>query len=124
MKIIQKGRKISKLKKLGFLIFIIFIFTITLYLSVGVYIFIDLSSYNRDVEKYYWWDSPDCAYTGNRTFKNAYSTADWSFLEKRAYSYENWTDLYNICNESWDCATTIAHPIFQEGITSPFYEFI
>jgi len=62
-------------------------------------------------------------YTGDRSFKGFYEDANWTFLEERAYIYENWTDQYNICKEEWDCATTLTETYFKSGITSPFYNY-
>jgi len=120
MKIIEKKRGIPTKKKIGIAIFIAIIAIPTVYLSIGVFIFIDMSSYNQDLEKYYWWDSPDYAYAGNRSFKDFYDTAGWTDLENKAIMYENWTNLYNICNETWDCATTLTEAVFKTGMTSPF----
>ncbi|MHA1282175.1 MAG: hypothetical protein ACTSQP_06660 [Promethearchaeota archaeon] len=123
MKIIEKGRKRISLKRKIFLIIIISIISATgIYLGVGIYIYLDLSSYNQDLGKYYWWDSEDCMYTGKRSFKNFYQErANWTFLEERAILFENLTDRYNICNESWDCATTLTEVYFEYGLPSPYY---
>ncbi|MHA1146762.1 MAG: hypothetical protein ACTSR8_00790 [Promethearchaeota archaeon] len=122
MKIIDKNKGNNKSKKILAVILIPAISLITLYLGIGTYIFLDMSSYNQDLARYYWWDSDDCLYTGERSFKDFYKdNVDWNFLEQRALIYENWTDTYHICNESWDCATTLTETNFKYGIFSPFY---
>jgi hypothetical protein len=121
MKIIEKRKKkISLSKKIGLIILLPLVAGITVYLGLGIYIFIDMSSYNQDLEKYYWYDSPDLMYTGNRSFDGYYQNANWTDLEYKANIYENWTDSYNIAEEGWDCATTLAEINFKEGMTSPF----
>ena len=90
------------------------------------YIYLDYSSINNDLEKYYWWDSPDCAYIDARGFKDFYSdmdSNDWNFFEKQAYLLENWTDFYHIGNESWDVTPAILMVHFKEKITSPHLNY-
>ena len=107
MRIIEQKRSLSKGQKRFYVILFSIITIFSLYLGVGVFILFDMTSFNQDLAKYYWWDSDDCAYTGDRKFKDFYEErVNWTLLEDRAYIYENWTDQYNICNESWDCART------------------
>ncbi len=124
MKIIEsRKKKLPLSKKISYIILLTFVIGSGVYLGIGIYIFIDMSSYNQDIEKYYWWDSPDCKYINNRSFDGFYSIANWTDLEQKAYIYENWTDLYNICEEGWDCATTLTEITFKEGMTSPFSDY-
>lgn len=122
MRIIDKNNREFIQNKFLSLTLIILISSISIYLGIGVYIYMDFSSYNLDLGRYYWWDSDDCVYTGEREFKDFYQEeVNWSFLEKRAQLFENWTDTYHICNESWDCATTLTERHFTYGLASPFY---
>jgi len=122
VRVIEKNRKFTKRKKIIAILIIPPIVLISLYLGVGIFILIDMSSYNQDIGKYYWWDSEDCMYTEDRSFKDFYQDqANWTFLQQQAYIYENLTDRFNICNDSWDCATTLTETYFTYGISSPFF---
>jgi hypothetical protein len=123
MRIKEKKKELTLSRKLIAILFIPLIGGITIYLGIGLGIFLDLGAYNRDLEKYYWWDSPDYKYSGNRSFANAFQTVNWTVLKQKAYVYENWTDQYNICEEDWDCATTLTETKFKERMTSPFSNY-
>ena len=122
MKILEKERKTTPLiKKIKVLILTILTLGISVYLGVGLFIVYDIGDFNRHLERYYWPNSPDYAYTGNREFKDFYNNdVNWSFLEERAYIYENWTNDYCIAKEEWNCSTTHISINFEHGMTSPF----
>lgn len=124
MRIIKKNQRISKKRKVGLVVFFILFLIFTSYIGVGLFIYLDISSYNQDLGRFYWWDSEECIYTGNRAFKDFYASADWDFFEDRAYIYEDWTNDYNIAKEEWDCASTIVETSFEYGMISPFTDAV
>ena len=120
MRIIDKTEKLDQRKKI---LALILISIIVLYFAVGLYIFVDLGSYNNSLERYYWWDSEDCVYTGERKFKDFYSEANWTKLEEKAYEFEFITDNFNICNETWGCSSTIVTMHFENGMVGPYTNY-
>jgi len=128
--IVKKPRKEKGLKdffskeNLKGIILIALTLSVSAYLVGGIYIYFDIGDFNRGLEKYYWWDSEDCAYTGERKFKDFYNDeVNWTFLEERAYIYENWTRDYGIAEEEWDCSMTHISMNFDTGMTSPFTNY-
>ncbi|MGV9203784.1 MAG: hypothetical protein ACOC44_07145, partial [Promethearchaeia archaeon] len=123
MRILRNGKMWGKKRKILASFIIASIGFTTVYLSIGIFIFLDLGSYNNNLEKYYWWDSEDYVYVGEREFKGFYEEANWTKLEKMAYDFEYVADTFNICNESWNCSTTIVGLQFRRGMTSPFTNY-
>ena len=126
MRIIEKkSRKISFTNKLKIAIILSSVLGVSAYVGVGLYIYNDIGDFSRDLERYYWPDSEDYAYTGDKEFKDFYSTeANWILLRKRANVYESWTDEYCIARDEWDCSTTHISINFKHGMTSPFTNYM
>jgi hypothetical protein len=121
MKILDKDNPSRYLtRKIKVFIIIPLIAFSTLYLSVGIYILGDISSFNRNLEKYYWWDNEECKYEFKGFYKN---DVNWTFLNERAKIYENWTHNYCIARPEWNCSTTHISTNFKHGIASPFTNY-
>lgn len=104
--------------------FILIITGISTYLSIGISIYLDLGDFNRQLEQYYYPDSENFAYTGDRAFQGFFNNeVDWDFFRQRATMYEYWTDEFCIAKEEWDCSTTHISLNFKNGITSPFKDY-